>query len=222
MGDPHGQYARIHGELSELPRGSSVIILGDNEFFHPHDLVEFDEFVEEFECRLYLMRGNHDKPKFWADPKKWKEDLGLKNLTLLDEVDYTFWRGKSIVTVNGAVSVDRKCIRFDRGECWPGEEGIPADAVQRVKVLGPCDILLTHAGNPDTHTVKNEFIDAYASTDFELEGDIAKERLMIQKLQIVSECKRHYFGHFHTSWKGGQFGIKSRCLNVTEIVEVIG
>lgn len=220
LGDYHKQEAQLIEFLESIEKGSSVIQLGDLEAHHPADLIHLDELLWQHKVTMYCLRGNHDNPKFWTDREKWTGLLELRNLVLLDEVDCVMWSGIKFITVNGAVSVDRTCIRFDRGECYPSEEQIPSDVIQRIKEIGPGEILLTHTGNPNTHTGKNDFVDSYASTDEHLLNDIQKERTLVQKIQIASGCKKHFYGHFHQSHQEEQYGVETQCLNICESHEI--
>ena len=61
----------------------------------------------------------------------------LEDLIFQGGVDQQFiqWRGKQILIVGGATSVDRTCVRFDEGHCWPEIESIAADVLTQVKKL---------------------------------------------------------------------------------------
>ena len=219
MGDYHQNLAQLTQNLKELPANSSLIILGDYDAHQAQDLVDLSKIAEEYQVVMYLMRGNHDCPQYWQD-----RDLAVLLETewfnLLEDVDMIEHQGKKLISVSGAVSVDRSCVRFDEGHCWTELEGIAKDSVERVRALGNADILLTHTGIIDGYTVKNAFTESYASTDENLLEDIAAERKLIQQLQIASGCTQHYFGHFHQSWEGLQFGVKVRCLNICQMTQL--
>jgi hypothetical protein len=165
------------------------------------------------------MRGNHDHPQYWQN-RELAEVIETPNFKLLHDVDSLQWKELKLITVSGAVSVDRTCLRYDNGHCWPKTEGLPLDSIQQLKELGKCDILLTHTGIIDGMTVKNDFVDSFASTDDKLIEDIKAERALIQKIQIASGCSRHYFGHFHQKWQGEQFGVAVRCLDICETINL--
>ncbi len=219
MGDYHQNPVQLTENLEAMPKQASLLILGDYDAHEAKDLVKLSAIAEEHELGMYLMRGNHDNPSYWQD-RQLAEVLETDFLKLLKDVDLIQYRDLKLITVSGAVSVDRTCLRYDDGHCWPKEEGIPQDSIHQLKKLGTCDILLTHTGIIDGMTVKNDFIDSYASTDENLIEDIKEERKLVQKLQIVSGCKKHYFGHFHQSWTGEQFGVDVRCLDICEMTQL--
>ncbi len=219
MGDYHQGFIELIYNLEAMPPNTSLIILGDYDAYEAKDLVDLATIAEKHQVVMYLMRGNHDNPKYWQD-RKFSEQLKNAWFNLLEDIDLIVYRDLKLIAVSGAVSVDRTCLRFDNGHCWPKEEGIPKDSVQQIKKLGKCDILLTHTGIIDGITVKNHFIDTYASTDENLINDIQEERRVIEKLQITSGCTKHYFGHFHQSWSADKFGVKYKCLGTCEIQKV--
>lgn len=217
MGDYHQQKSRLLAQIKTIPAESCVIVLGDLEAYHPSDLIELDKIATHHKAHFYIMRGNHDNPKFWQD-RMWTGILNLHNITLLNEVDCLLWKQMKLITVNGAVSIDRTCFRFLEGKCWPKTEASPKDAIERVQALGSCDILITHTGNPSQYDLNNEFLASYASTDPLLIEDIKQERILIQKLQMASQCERHYYGHFHRSMTEEQFDVATRCLDICELL----
>ena len=219
MGDYHQNPVQLTENLEAMPKQASLVILGDYDAHEAKYLVELSAIAEEHEVVMYLMRGNHDNPSYWQD-RQLAEVLETDFLKLLKEVDQIEYRDLKLATVSGAVSVDRTCLRYDKGHCWPKEEMIPQDSIQQLKKLGSCDILLTHTGIIDGMSVKNDFIDSYASTDENLIEDIKEERKLVQKLQIASGCKKHYFGHFHQSWTGEQFGVDVRSLDICEMTQL--
>ena len=219
MGDYHQVFTQFIHNLDAVQKPASLIILGDYDAHQAQDLVDLAELAERHRVVMYLLRGNHDNPKYWQD-REVASTLETEWFHLLEDVDCLQWREVKLISVSGAVSVDRSCLRFDQGNCWPATERIPKDAVARVKELGGCDVLLTHSGIIDGMTVKNDFIDSYASTDENLIEDIKAERKLVQKLQIASGCSKHYFGHFHQSWQGEQFGVEVRCLDICEISQL--
>ena len=220
MGDYHQNPVQLTENLKTMPANASVIILGDYDAHQAQDLVDLSELAEEYQVVMYLMRGNHDNPQYWQN-REFSELLKTPWFHLLEDVDLIEYRDLKLMSVSGAVSVDRTCLRFDNGNCWPKEEGIPKDSIQKVKELGECDILLTHTGIIDGMTVKNDFVNSYASTDENLISDIKEERKLVQKLQISSGCSRHYFGHFHQRWSGEQFGVDVRCLDICEVIPLV-
>lgn len=219
MGDYHEQFVGLIQNLKAMQKPASLILLGDYDAYRAQDLVDLAGIAERLQVVMYLLRGNHDNPKCWQD-RELSNTLETKWFHLLEDIDLLMWKGEKMITISGAVSVDRTCLRFEQGHCWPKEEGIPKDAASKVKELGGCDILLTHTGIIDGMTLNNPFIKSYASADECLIDDIKAERKLVKQIQAASGCSKHYFGHFHQTWKGEQLGIDVRCLDICELLQL--
>jgi len=219
VGDCHNQKGKLKPILERISKThSALILLGDYDIHTNEDMDEFKALLNKYPINYYLLRGNHDNPKFWQD-KNLVSRIQTDRLHLLEEVDTISWRGKKILTISGAVSVDRTGVRTECGYCWPDTEGIPPDAISRIPDE-KFDILLSHTGIVTENSEENELVESYSSIDSFLLDDLKKERKLIQKIQILSGVQEHYFGHFHKSWEGEDFGIMSRCLDICELVEI--
>jgi len=224
MGDFHGHTERLKEKLQEITVAggpSALILLGDYDAHTASDIDQLKDLLAAYSVDYYLLRGNHDNPLYW-------QDRGISSLFedsyfhFLHELDCIQWGESKILTVNGAVSVDRTCIRFDRGNCWPDIEPVPKDAVDQIQKLreqhGEFDVLISHTGIIIGKTIKSEFTKSFASTDETLLEDLEKERDLMQRIQIASGVERHYFGHFHQSWRGEKYDTDCRCLDICEII----
>jgi predicted phosphodiesterase len=226
MGDYHGNHdllTEILVGLSMIPEPVSLIMLGDYDIHKAAQLSNFEDELSQYDVDCYLMRGNHDNPKLWQD-RGISGVLETSKFKLLEEIDVIQWRGKRILAVGGAVSVDRTCIRYDEGHCWPKIEGIDPNATDKVKNLvqmsGLFDVMLSHTGLLTDVASKNDFVDSFASTDDHLYADMEKERKTIERLLIVSGAQESYFGHFHQKWMGEEYGVDLRCLDICEILQM--
>lgn len=226
IGDYHGEIELLTENfktLSSVAEPSSVVFLGDYDVYTAARLIDFRELLNQHDIDCYLMRGNHDNPNLWQD-REISKLLETSRFKLLEDVDVIEWRGKRILTVGGAVSVDRTCARFDKGHCWPKSEGITTEArtiIKRmVKVDGPFDTLLSHTGPLTDVPITNPFTESYASTDTDLLADIQLERDTITQIQVISCIKEHYFGHFHRNWESHEYGLSMRCLDICQFAEL--
>jgi len=226
MGDFHRQTELLKERLQEITAAgapSALIMLGDYDVHTASEVDELKDLLIAYPVDYYLLRGNHDNPLYWKD----RDISGIFEdgyFHLLHEVDYIQWGDVRFLTVNGAVSVDRTCIRFDRGNCWPDIEPVPKDAVDQIQKLraehGEFDVLLSHTGIISGQTIKSEFTKSLASIDETLLEDLEKERALMQRIQIASGVKNHYFGHFHQSWQGEDYDINCRCLDICEMIRL--
>ena len=201
----------------------SLIMLGDYDAHTAAQLSSFEDVLSRYDVHCYLMRGNHDNPNLWQD-RGIADIFETSKFKLLEDVDVLKWRGKQMLAVGGAVSVDRTCIRYDEGLCWPETEGIASDVLYQVKKLMSkgrgFDVLLTHTGLLKDVPVVNPFTESYASTDPNLLADLQKERDTITRIQMLSGIEEHYFGHFHRNRESLEYGISMHCLDICEVVQL--
>jgi len=226
MGDFHGGRELLKENLQKITATgspSALIMLGDYDVHTAPEMLELKDLLAEYSIDFYLLRGNHDNPMYWQD----RDVSGVfedEHFHLLHEVDGIQWGEVRFLTVNGAVSVDRTSLRFDRGHCWPETEPVPKDAVDQIRKLreqyGAFDVLLSHTGVISGKTIKSEFTKSFASTDETLFEDLEKERALMQRIQIASGVESHYFGHFHQRWQGDEHEIDCRCLDICELIQL--
>jgi len=226
MGDYHGHTETLKEKLQEITVTgcpSALIMLGDYDVHTAEEVTELKDLLTAYSIDYYLLRGNHDHPIYWQD-RSISSLFEESSFHFLHEVDCIQWGDVRFLTVNGAVSVDRARIRFDRGHCWPETEPVPKDVVEQIRKLrelhGDFDVLLSHTGIISGKAIKSEFTKSFASTDDTLFEDLEKERELMQRIQIASGVERHYFGHYHQSWQGMEYEIDCRCLDICELIQL--
>lgn len=226
LGDYHRHLDLLDENLKFITSSgapSALIMLGDYDVHTASEIDELKDLLTKYPIDYYLLRGNHDHPMYWQE----RDISGIFEdgyFHLLHDVDCIEWGDVRFLTVSGAVSVDRTCVRFDMGNCWPDTEPVPKDAVAQIHALmekrGEFDVLLSHTGIIPGKTIKSEFTKSFASTDETLLEDLEKERNLIQRIQIASGVERHYFGHFHQAWQGEEYDIDCRCLDICEMTQL--
>ncbi len=223
MGDLHQALNRACAMIKTIQKPATLIMLGDYDAYESERLKNLANYMKSEGASVILIRGNHDNPEFWQN-RVVAEELGSDSFYLAKEVDVINWRGKRILTVSGATSIDRKCVRYDIGKCWPESESVPKDAITQVGALnqggGAFDILLTHTGILRDHPISAPFVQSYACSDDDLNNDLEAESVLIKQIRIASGVTDHYFGHFHTSRGEDQEGVKVRCLDIAELIEI--
>ena len=65
------------------------------------DMLYLNDVLNEYNVTLYVIRGNHDDPKFFNGNHNWGNLKLLKDYTVLD------LEGKKILLIGGAISIDR-------------------------------------------------------------------------------------------------------------------
>ena len=222
-GDIHKGFPRFQNYLNHLPTRSTVILLGDYDAHDKNVLLEYKRLFERLGMLAILLRGNHDKPEFWQN-RKLAQELQSPHFYLCEEVDHLRWKNFDFLTVNGAISVDRKALRFHRGKSYPASEPMPTDALKIVQSLKSevtaFHSLFTHTGVLESLPIQSPFVESFVPMDPNLINDLNEERNQLLKIQLASRAKHHYFGHFHRSETELQFGVTARCLNICEIMAI--
>lgn len=225
MGDLHQALNRACTKIETIEKPATLIMLGDYDAYDANRITNLVAYMKSEGVSAILLRGNHDNPEFWQN-RAVAEELGSDSFYLTKEIDVISWRGKRILTVSGATSIDRKCVRHEIGKCWPLTEAVPKDVIAQVEELnkdsdaGTFDILLSHTGILSDHPVSSPFVQSYVSMDENLTSDLEAERSLIQQVQVASGVKKHYYGHFHTSKTEDQNGIEACCLDIAELIEI--
>lgn len=225
IGDVHAEYELLAESLRKIPPGSAIVFLGDYNAYDGSLLLEFCSFLSGYNLQCFLIRGNHDHPVFWQQEHMRKLLQKHTGVELLGEVDALRWNNKSILTVNGAVSIDRSCIRNDEGKCWPFREGVPSVALEQIQSLvehvGAFDVILSHAGLCEAVSINNPFTQAYASTDDTLIEDLTNERALMLRILIASGATLSAYGHFHRNCTDEIYGVSHHCLNICSVAELL-
>jgi UDP-2,3-diacylglucosamine pyrophosphatase LpxH len=225
IGDVHGQYNSLLAQLIRRNiRNASLIQVGDfgaglkrNE---EQELDLIKQFLSSQNSKLYVVRGNHDDPSYFAETKTQGNIIFLKDYSILD-VD-----GKKIFLVGGAVSIDRK-ERVEGNSFWKDEIfQFKEDELNKLmRRVSKIDIVVTHsAPNEFLPNQIDETVLHFAERDENLLSDIAKERdehsLLMDHLQRQGALPEFwYYGHFHKSLGGVFNGINYRALNTMEIFD---
>lgn len=231
-GDTHGDW-RKDGFIQHLIRtrnlsGSNVIQVGDFGIGFREDTVDFanlqnlnDALIKD-DIHLYVIRGNHDNPKYFKGGQEFSNILFLPDYTVLvaDNVN--------ILCVGGAVSIDRTTskkavFKTGRHHWWKDEvfvydEGLINSIIEAFKI----HIVVTHSAPsafyPQTF---NNIVFDYAAVDPILIQDLIAERKRIDMLHdnIVEKNKiSHWFyGHFHNCFTEYHNEMKAVLLNINEI-----
>lgn len=119
-GDSHGVWDRMRTNMEPLPKGSTVIHLGDFGigFYHamPKDekavdkaLNDLNSWLGEQDITLYVLRGNHDNPVYFQSVTHLRSRIiMLPDFTRLEMIDEATGRKSIGIIYGGAVSIDRK------------------------------------------------------------------------------------------------------------------
>ncbi len=227
IGDVHGEFKELTAKLERSNvRESYFIQVGDFGLGFKKKEVESDElevlnsFLITGNNHLYVIRGNHDNPKYFKAPS------GLSNITFLADYSLLELEGQTILLAGGAISIDRMARVLDVSY-WPGEAfGYDETLLEkRIKGVTKIDIVVTHNAPEKFYpTELADIVVAYALRDGPLLWEIKKDRYRHSQLLDFLIHKKlkpkfWYYGHFHSSYSDKHKGIKYRVLDCSEFFE---
>jgi predicted phosphodiesterase len=201
LGDIHGDFKTItfFARKNKFKEPQNLIQVGDfgagfSKFFL--DEMEFlNNELRDSNITLYVIRGNHDDPKFFTGEYEWSNIKLLKDYTTLVIED------KKVLFVGGAISIDR--LHRIENVSWWADEIFNFDEKKLVEFDG-IDIVVTHnAPNFVYPQTFNHLVMSFASHDPNLLIDLTFERESINKMyQILikkNNIEHWFYGHFHTT-----------------------
>jgi DNA repair exonuclease SbcCD nuclease subunit len=227
VGDVHGEFKGLVVKLVRTyVRNSHLIQVGDFGVGFKAKQTETDElevlnnFLETTGNKLYVIRGNHDNPKYFKTPSEFSNIIFLEDYSIL-EIE-----GLTILLAGGAISIDRMARVLDVSY-WPGEAFGYDEAIVKKKIGGlkKIDIVVTHNAPEQFHPVElSDIVVSYALRDQPLLGEIRKERykhtqLMDLLIRKKLKPKFWYYGHFHMSYAATFKGIQYQVLDCSEFYE---
>lgn len=201
LGDIHGDFqtvvhfARKNEGLDPL----YLIQVGDfGAGFHStfvEDMEYMNEELKNNNVTLYVIRGNHDDPKFFNGEYEWS------NLKLLKDYTVLTIEGKRILLVGGAISIDR--IQRRENVSWWKDEVFDFKP-ELLEAYEGIDVVITHSSPnfvfPQTF---NNLVMSFAAYDDKLIDDLTAERERFNEMYEIlikkNKIKDWFYGHFHTT-----------------------
>lgn len=220
LGDVHGDWNCII-DFCKNYNNVCIIQLGDFGlgFYHPtkenHRLKELSKHLHNAQNELIAIRGNHDNPTYFHNK------LVGDSLFLLNDYSLLKFNNKMIQLVGGGISIDRQ--EREIGRSWWADESV-SFCPERIEKV---DILLTHVGPtnfPFSNPELSPLVNYYHRTEMMLGNNLLQELKdeieTMQKISDLSECKSHYFGHYHMHNSIDVNGRNYYCLDVNEFKEI--
>lgn len=216
----------IHGELKKLVyklviqlniTNADVIILGDfgvgfdKELDNIYNRVE--KRLEKNNINLHTIRGNHDDPSFFINPKNYPR------LEFLEDHKIYNISGRKIYTIGGANSTDiedrleenKKRERKHKLMCWWEGETIEK---KYEDLPGRVDIIISHeAPLCFEPVVRKDFL-----PDYQLKNIVESRKYLNYVLESIN-TDYWFYGHYHKSYSGSYNNIVYRCLGIMELFE---
>jgi predicted phosphodiesterase len=217
IGDIHGNLNVIRSLALNNP-DSYLIQVGDFGIgFYNKDnenirLDELNDLLASTNCILYVIRGNHDDPKYFDGT------IVRTNIELLADYSCRNILGHNILFVGGAMSIDRKYRRMHNLGWWENEKFVLLP--HQLNILPSIDIVVTHTAPTFCAPVGiNNLVRQFAANDFTLISELNTERLLVDRLfellaEVGSTPHIHFYGHFHMSNVDVIEDTKHICLDI--------
>lgn len=226
IGDVHGKISRLTDSIQDLGvKGANFIQVGDfglgfdSPIKESKKLHELDIMLQNNDCRMWVIRGNHDNPMFW-DPSFSYETT---NITFVPDNTLLEIGEKKCFFAGGAISIDRK-NRMKGVSYWPKEAYVwnrPNETPTNIDVVFTHDVY--HPCSP--FSVDSPFTERRMNLDGELRSDLVESQEQMKQLyDFVSSINPEfswYHGHYHESRFTANGGQKTYCLSELEFKEVI-
>lgn len=221
LGDVHGEFGKIRWHLKNIS-DAYIIQVGDfgvgfyKENYYKTELTSLNERLENANCHLYAIRGNHDNPDWF---KETNNPFELKNITLLQDYAELNLLGKSILLVGGAVSIDRK-FREEGKSYWHDETFKLKLEHEFPYKDRQYDVVVTHT-RPGVCGAFKGFnnIKSWCDEDPDLKNDLIEESQLLDYLYEHTKPKHWVYGHFHESNIISHENTNFRCLDIDELYE---
>lgn len=182
-----------------------------------HNLQVIDKLLQEKQCKMYMIRGNHDNPHFWNYSYVYKHKLlaiELVNDFMVREIEK-----EMVLFIGGATSIDRN-LRTLGKDYWldEGVPQIPLDVMDMKGQYYDVTMVVTHCAPFDTHPLIDNPIARFGE---QLGKELIAERQYLSDLRdrLPKTVKRWYYGHYHTSSVNYDQHIRYECVDENTIVE---
>lgn len=199
LGDIHGDFNVISYFAQDNANKDPKTLIQVGDFgagFRKHFLDDMDylnNILSEFNVTLYVIRGNHDDPKFFNGEYNWS------NIKLLPDYTVLFIEGRRILFIGGATSIDR--LQRIPTVSWWEDEPFNLD-VDKLSTYEDIDMVITHTSPKFAHPIGfNNLVMTYAKMDLKLLNDLTNERealsITYQTLIEKNKITKWFYGHFH-------------------------
>ena len=221
LGDVHGEFGKIRWSLRNI-RDAYIIQVGDfgvgfyKENYYKQELAVLNDKLEDANCHLYAIRGNHDSPAWF---KETNNPFELKNITLLQDYAELDLLGKSILLVGGAISIDRR-FRVPDKSYWHDEKFVLKLDNEFPYKDRQYDVVVTHTRPGVCGSFKGFYnIKEWIDQDPDLKNDLIEESQSMDYLYEHTKPKLWLYGHFHCSNTIVHENTKFKCLDIDELYE---
>lgn len=219
LGDLHGDWHLRYTMGKEGIRNANIIQVGDmglGFYDLKSDMInmfKLNDLMMERNTHMYIIRGNHDNPKFW------NEELlnDLPNIHLIKDNTLLEMEDKKILFIGGGVSIDRKARTV--GVNYWKDEGVDID-YNFIKSIESVDYVVTHIAPSFVFPKKyNELVYSWLSADNELDMDLKYERGLMDTVHGMLKdkgLKSWFYGHYHRNNVETINGVTYVCVGIQQ------
>lgn len=115
LGDLHGYIDILKRNIIQYNISDcSIVVAGDigigflSRQYHINEYQNLNDFVKKYNITLYLVRGNHDDPKYFNRNIDENDDFMLSHVKVVPDYTVLTVNNKNILLIGGAVSIDRE------------------------------------------------------------------------------------------------------------------
>jgi len=229
IGDIHGNFDKLLRNIIRYDLHDEILIqIGDFGIgFDPImveliKLVNIDLELEKRNCKLYIIRGNHDNPSFWEKNRI----TDLKYITFIEDYSILDIEGKNVLFIGGGISIDRKKRKRDVSY-WYHENIKPNLEFMKSLKNNSIDVLITHT--PITKIFQYKLttdLEYYTSKDSFLIEDLKEEQDLLNEYNNIllstqkDSLKYWVSGHLHIDALQIINDIKYKVVNIDDFYEI--
>tara|TARA_R110000868_G_scaffold401649_2_gene677273 strand:- start:8605 stop:9237 length:633 start_codon:yes stop_codon:yes gene_type:complete len=167
---------------------------------------------------MWVIRGNHDDPKYWNGDYQM-----FDNVKLIPDYTVVEVEGKRVLCVGGAVSVDR-VPRLAYGDAFFADEVFVLER-EKLAEMRDIDVVMTHTAPHFAYPIGiNDFVRSFAKNDPLLIQMLAQERNDLTEMyEILKENNTitdWVYGHFHTNELTLYEGVKFRVIGINDTYDL--
>lgn len=235
LGDTHGENMRIAPHLIGDDKSLKKCILHCGDFGIGFSSIKGDVTMMErlntrlkkYNITMYVVRGNHDDPKWFNSTGTITEGYQFSNVILVPDhtiLNLTIQDEEKVVYMNGgAVSIDR-INRTPNKSYWWNENVTALSAKDLADIPDNLDIVITHTRPQGVFPLDKRGIEYWLLKDMALDVDLDIELEVIsdifEEINAKNSEYRHYYGHFHDSFTECIDDRWHNLLNICELREV--
>ncbi len=226
IGDTHGAHNEVLYYMKRYEMADTAIIcLGDCGMgFSTIEgtkkaMYKLNEYCKSNNCHIYMFRGNHDDPSYYAEGK-----IAMSNIKLIPDYTVIGYKGANILCIGGATSIDRSYrmrkyeaevssyLRFHPNSSNEDIEKLPKlywydeqpvyDEDKLDKIDINIDYVCTHTCPSFAMPLTKEGLSEWYLHDMLLYSDVDNERKVMDMiyhklLTKGSKIKKWLYGHYH-------------------------